>query len=352
MKEVIMNENDTKMTDSIPQIDGPKLSPFRGAIENIQFKEYLGPSITRYQSKDNALSHVFRVHIEGKEYCLKVFGFVRLEQLWLSVPFVPDDDRWPTDHLVRYSLDPFYAECRAFGRLEEEGKNGSIAVQCHGYIFLPQAIEHQIQKEFNINWCRQPGDEKLLLRAILTDYLRSDLCRGEQLCALRSKLEKLNDMGILNMNIREENYGRGLLIDFSMAITAPHLRLVVGPRSKGEIFQDFCYDRISFDKMAERVREDGDDPRESFTTLSPQNIARVSDKGESNDKWESEESNDEEEAEAEEQYWWAAYNYYKVTGRDALDSYEGEGEADDDAAELFGFAAYNYTKVTGRSAPP
>ncbi|TRX99079.1 hypothetical protein FHL15_000421 [Xylaria flabelliformis] len=305
-----MNENGTKMTDSIPQIDGPKLSPFRGAIEDIEFKEYLGPSITRYESKDNALNHVFRVHIEGKEYCLKVFEFISLEQLWLSAPSVPDDYRRLTDNLVRYSLDPFYAECRAFGRLEEEGENGSIAVQCYGYIFLSQAIEHQIQTEFNINWCRQPEHKGIPLRAILKDYLRSDMCRGEQLCAMRSKLEKLNDMGIFNMNIREENYGRGLLIDFGMAITVPHLRLVDDLRSRVEIFRDARDDRIEFDRMARRIRKDGPNPRKHFTTQSPQNIARASYKGasnnesddeweprESDDNWESEESDDEPESE-------------------------------------------------------
>ncbi|KAI0549335.1 kinetochore Sim4 complex subunit FTA2-domain-containing protein [Xylaria curta] len=327
------------MTDLIPSLDGPNLSPFRGAINNIQLQEYLGPATTRLYPEEKPLSYSFRVNIEGKEFYLTVFPFFSLDQLHSFIPI--EGDR-PADDLVRYNLDPFYAEYRAFGLLEEEGENGLIAVQCHGYISLPQAIEYQMQEKFNINWCRQPEDEKLPLRAILKDYLRSDLCRSEQLCAMRSKLRKLNDMGIFNMNIREENYNQGLLVDFSTAITAPHLRLLLGSRSKPDIFQDMCYDSIAFEEMAQKVQSRNDeDSREAFTMPTSQNINGVSDEDESGD-----------EAIAEEYYRWAAYSYAKVTGRDILDSDEGDSEADAQAKEILRFAAYDYTKVTGRSALP
>ncbi len=41
---------------------------------------------------------------------------------------------------VAYHTDPFFAECRAYGRIIEEQKKGTarndIVVPCHGFLFL------------------------------------------------------------------------------------------------------------------------------------------------------------------------------------------------------------------------
>ena len=33
-------------------------------------------------------------------------------------------------------FDPFYSECRAYGRIQENGKNGSVAVCAHGFMSI------------------------------------------------------------------------------------------------------------------------------------------------------------------------------------------------------------------------
>ena len=54
------------------------------------------------------------------------------------------------DHIVRHHIDPFFAECRAFGRLLEAGKDNALAVRCHGYAFLPPEIDVRIAQKFGI----------------------------------------------------------------------------------------------------------------------------------------------------------------------------------------------------------
>ncbi|KAI1740826.1 kinetochore Sim4 complex subunit FTA2-domain-containing protein [Xylaria scruposa] len=317
------------MTELIPSIDGPKLSPFPGAINNIQLQEYLGPATTRIYPEDKPLSHSFRVNIEGEEYRLTVFRFFSLDQLR---SFGPNEcDR---DDQMRYTLDPFYAECRAFGLLGEKEENGLISVRCYGYAFLPEAIEHQMQKEFNVSdWGRQPGDEQLPLRAIVKDYICSELCRSEQLYAMSSNLGKLNDMGIFNMNVREENYAHGLLIDFSIAITVPHLQLLPELRSMHDICEDMHSDCRTFQTMAyEVLSRNGDDPGEAFTTLSPRNIARASLKSASIDNWETEENDDEWEPEDIDDETESEESDYEPEPEDI--DYETEPEESDDEPEL------------------
>lgn len=46
---------------------------------------------------------------------------------------------YPLEKAIAYT-DPFYAECRAYGRIKEAADRGEIrekiATKCHGYIFL------------------------------------------------------------------------------------------------------------------------------------------------------------------------------------------------------------------------
>jgi hypothetical protein len=52
-------------------------------------------------------------------------------------------------------MDPFYAECRAYGRIEEMNCNGKVAVRCYGFISIPATREEELSIKFNINnWGR------------------------------------------------------------------------------------------------------------------------------------------------------------------------------------------------------
>ena len=42
---------------------------------------------------------------------------------------------------IRFQSDPFYNECRAYGRRIDSGVNGKVAVRCHGHLGIPAARE-------------------------------------------------------------------------------------------------------------------------------------------------------------------------------------------------------------------
>ncbi|KAI1740825.1 hypothetical protein F4680DRAFT_417887 [Xylaria scruposa] len=60
------------MSDALPQSKGPKLPPFRGAIENVEFLKVLSSDQSDLSTGDIPHSRVFQVRIDGKLYSLKV----------------------------------------------------------------------------------------------------------------------------------------------------------------------------------------------------------------------------------------------------------------------------------------
>jgi hypothetical protein len=166
-------------------------------------------------------------------------------------------DRLLTDNVVRYHLDPFYAECRAFGLLVEKKKDDMLAVRCHGYAFLPPALERRIHREFGINdWNRHEEHEGQPLRAILKDYIvYNSVCGRRKLSKMKENIIKLNKLGIYNMDIREDNYRGGRLFDFSLAITSPHISLNLKLQSRENIERDMRYDLDAFQELEATERK-------------------------------------------------------------------------------------------------
>lgn len=155
------------------------------------------------------------------------------------------------DKTIRHQLDPFYAECRAFGRLVKRKKDDELAVRCHGYALLPETVERRIQEKFSIkNWNRGKEDEGQRLRAIVKSYVRfkTPFAR-KKFSVMRKRIQELNSLGIYNMDIKENNYVGGRLLDFSIAITAPHLSLWTKLRFEDQILADINYDLECFDDM-------------------------------------------------------------------------------------------------------
>lgn len=158
---------------------------------------------------------------------------------------------------MRHHLDPFYAECRAFGLLVEKKKDDTLAVRCHGYAFLSATLEHRIRQQFGIsNWNRHLEDEGQPLRAIIKDYIvYNSVCGRKKFPKMRENVLKLNELGIYNMDIREDNYRGGRLFDFSLAITSPHISLSLRVRSKDKIEEDMKCDIEYFNDLEKRVKE-------------------------------------------------------------------------------------------------
>ncbi|MCJ1239953.1 hypothetical protein MMC14_007952, partial [Varicellaria rhodocarpa] len=103
---------DMNLDEPLPLCDGPKLQPFEYRHAPVKFIRLL-----------NAGDHgsVFEVLIESNTYALKIFNFYDpREEIGLADLNIPQE-------LVIAHIDPFYAECRAYGRIEANGRNGNVA---------------------------------------------------------------------------------------------------------------------------------------------------------------------------------------------------------------------------------
>ncbi|KAI0410872.1 kinetochore Sim4 complex subunit FTA2-domain-containing protein [Xylaria grammica] len=243
------------MSPPLPRsITGPKLKAFEGDIESVQFKKLLGPDDDEQSHSQIPHSRVFRVTIEGKTFALKIFNFFSLEEIR---PDAFGKEHLLKDNVVRHQLDPFYAECRAFGLLVEKKRDDELAVRCHGYVFLSETLERRLERDFGIrDWNRKAEDEGSQLRAIVKDYIQwRSLRHRKTFEVMRKKLEELNKLGIYNMDIREANYLGGRLFDFSIAITFPHLSLWPKLWSVEQILNEKENDLACFDSMVKRVRK-------------------------------------------------------------------------------------------------
>ncbi len=159
--------------------------------------------------------------------------------------------------------DPFYAECRAYGCIEENNQNGKIAVRCDGFTAVSAEYEEELaattfdvdtsewdRPEQEYDWpiaARQP------FRAIVKKLVRSKK-RLSRVAQMREDLLALHRMGIYVQDIREDNYMNGKLIDFSRSWTRPHSLLDPDIRSQDLINKEIVGDFVAFDRM---LREAG-----------------------------------------------------------------------------------------------
>ena len=148
-----------------------------------------------------------------------------------------DDLRHVSIDLLHCHMDPFFNECRSYGRLMEKKLNGKVAVHCYGYITLPAGREKELKERFKIEDWDRPEDDYVLpinrrppLRAILKDYLPQDvpLTRKSAAKMLRD-LRMMRRVGVYPMDIRQRNYKGGLLVDMSIAMVKPHYLFDIRP---------------------------------------------------------------------------------------------------------------------------
>ena len=135
-----------------------------------------------------------------------------------------------SDDTLRYHSDPFFNECRAYGRLQEKSLNGKIAVRCYGYITVPAETEIQLERQFQItDWDRpeeeyeRPVSERQPLRALVKDLVRNDLPLTSKVAdKILRDTKRMRRCGVYPGDIRPRNYKNGLLVDFSIARTEPY----------------------------------------------------------------------------------------------------------------------------------
>ena len=157
-------------------------------------------------------------------------------------------------------MDPFFNECRAFGRIIEAGLNGKIAVECHGYLAISPKLEGELQKKFNVSKWRRPEHEykepfskrqpfRAIVKALLptgNPPIHSKNVRK----ALRD-LKKMNKLGVYSLDIQVRNYVCGVLVDLGLAIAEEHYLFYISPPWRVRLYQK--EDLEHFDGMVEEL---------------------------------------------------------------------------------------------------
>ncbi|KAJ9646641.1 hypothetical protein H2199_002690 [Coniosporium tulheliwenetii] len=102
----------------LPECEGPKMHPYEDRNPKIEFESLLGDSNTASHS------HVFKVLLNSRPFALKM-RLIQAQFRFFDPLTARDDALWeeqsnmiPDDEFVNH-VDPFYAECRAYGRIQE-----------------------------------------------------------------------------------------------------------------------------------------------------------------------------------------------------------------------------------------
>ncbi|RSL50251.1 hypothetical protein CEP54_012019 [Fusarium duplospermum] len=214
--------------NDLPPCAGPKLHQFQHHRSPIQWMERLDDD---RGDGAGAEGYVFRAIIRKKQYAIKVFKFYdpwSSEYYW--GPLLGEDAPIET---AAYYTDPFFAECRAYGRIEgatRRGKLKGVAVPCHGYMFLKKADERILNDrgvdlgldDVDIDF-QQTVEGGCRPRAIVKDYVPGDTGVNKKSARkILRGIRDLNKLKIYNKDIRIDNFRNGQLVDFGSSWTEPH----------------------------------------------------------------------------------------------------------------------------------
>ena len=133
---------------------------------------------------------------------------------------------------ISFHMDPFFAECRAYGKIMEAQRNGKLKQQlvipCRGFIFLSDKDKKSLEmKGYDLG-------EDCLDSTSLTNF--STKCRAlvkdlatdspgihsKNLKKILKDIRTLNELQIFNLDIRMDNYRDGKLVDFGSSWTEEH----------------------------------------------------------------------------------------------------------------------------------
>ncbi|KAL8770400.1 MAG: hypothetical protein Q9209_003826 [Squamulea sp. 1 TL-2023] len=237
-----------------PDCEGPKLGPFVHRRAPMQFIQRLS------NPEHDGQAHVFEINIARKVYALKIFKFYEDESDVEA--FTRSEVEDVGLDVIHAHSDPFYNECRAYGRLLEFDLNGSIAVAAHGYMTIPAKKVHELGRRFQIDdWTKDAEEHshqdlppyRHVFRAIVKDFIPNDLpFTHKRVKQMLQHLMKMRERGIYPMDIKRSNYKGGLLVDLSAAMTRPHFFLDMCAESRYErlMNEDLC----AFDDMIDEAK--------------------------------------------------------------------------------------------------
>lgn len=181
--------------------------------------------------------------------------------------------------------EPFSCECRAFGRLQEAGYE-ELAIRCFGYLLLDEQHERAMMNQFNhleFNGNIEfPGDEDMRsrflgkdgrlppIRGIVKEFgTRNEEFRATDARRILRDIIKLQQLGIIRIDVAHRQIIGGKLADFSTAIAIPHfittpeLNPCLTPEwiaaMEYETFQHSINDYWDFDGMVQLWNMDHED---------------------------------------------------------------------------------------------
>ena len=159
---------------------------------------------------------------------------------------IGEQEQATSDELLQAHMDPFYNECRAYGRLEEANLNGKVAVRCHGYMTFPAEVEEELARRFNVREWNRPSDEyarivpqRQPLRATIKDLVRSkDIpMTGKVADKILRDMKRMRKCGVYVGEVYPRNYMAGLLVDLSVAKTEPYYLFQLRPGFQTELIK-------------------------------------------------------------------------------------------------------------------
>ena len=161
--------------------------------------------------------------------------------------------------------EPFSAECRAFGRLQEAGRE-DLAVPCFGYILLDEQHERALADQFrgarrvdiNFDGAAEPmvvsnlrsrfpgrdGREPPIRGIVKALGTTSKALRAKDARRILRNMISLQQLGIINLDPAYWHFVSDKFCDFSTAITTPHF--VTNPELNPSIAPEWI-PRMEFD---------------------------------------------------------------------------------------------------------
>lgn len=170
-----------------------------------------------------------------------------------------------TDEEFEGNVDPFFAECRAYGRVEEfyqrrpqRHEDDVIAVPCYGYLYVSECQVDMLREKFGIEDWNRPETEETErvkpIRALVKEFIPSEEpldLKKRSVRRMVSDLRKLHGIGVHPRDVRARNYRGGLLVDFGSALTEPSCVLNVLP--EWQVKAEKEGDLEAFDKMIKEL---------------------------------------------------------------------------------------------------
>lgn len=173
-----------------------------------------------------------------------------------------DDD--PPLEEISYHTDPFFAECRAYGRIHEgikkSKRNAQIAVTCHGFLLLTADDEQELYDrgvklgldDIDVSF-QQRLEGGCRVRAIIKELaVGSSGVNKKSAASVLNNIKAMNRLKIYNKDIRSANYINGQIVDFGTSWTEPHCLLdALHERGAQSAKRE---DLVRFDEMMEDER--------------------------------------------------------------------------------------------------